>query len=119
MDQQQLINELVERHGNFNAKLSRIMDMVETLQMDAQKARNPDYDTKTLTATGQQWVMEHRERKHVFVYTTSATITLTANEWVYPLTQNNWTNVEAPDGVKFTVSGACTLQIKFTDEVVP
>lgn len=121
MNEQDFKNALTEMSSNMLQPLKRLMEMVEHLFQDSVKARDPDFDTKNLSGPGfQQWVMEYRERKHVFAYTTTAAVTLSSGaEWNFPLTQNVWTNLGAPAGVKFTPSVACIIQFKFTDEVIP
>lgn len=96
-----------------------IAEAVGYIVSELKEERTPEFYTWNATAGGQVLMLDYKNRKHVFAYTSSASITLSASDFSVALVQNDWKNVSFPNGTRFTVNTSCIVVFKCTDEVIP
>ena len=98
-----------------------IYDAVEYIVRELKRSDNAEFVTwNSLGPTGQPYLLEYNGRKHIYAYTSVATVTLsTADGLSVPLTQNTWINISFPESTRFTSSAAGIIIFKRTDEDVP
>lgn len=95
----------------FNGYIEAVISSIE-------RARDPLFEEYQL---GQQpWVVNYRNRKHIFFYNPTTTgITLTSNDGISMIVPTqSWVNCGLRPSTPLTASSG-RLLIKFTDEAVP
>lgn len=98
-----------------------VLNQIHQLVRDEIVAKTPENYTFNGILNGQPFVLDYKNRKHIFLYQNSgASINLVNTEFgSIPLTDASWTNWPFPQGTKWTLSASALLNIRCTDEVVP
>lgn len=101
-------------------------DFWEVVQLyREQQLRNndPQWDNEVpADVSAIPYVVNYRNRRHIFIYNPGTTLTLTdtAGEWKQTLNAQTWTNVSIPNGTRLTATtGPAVIKVKCTDEVIP
>lgn len=103
-------------------RLASLELMLAKLTKAMLQAREPIRQTVFLSAT-RPWIMEYRNRKHVFLWIPSTTTILSFEDYgTGPVQPQVWTNLAMPAGTRvFAPNNASDTQVMllFTDEVLP
>lgn len=118
MNEQEFKNILTEHNGTMKQALDRLIEMLTPLYHDSNKARIPDFDDVTIGP--QPFKISYKNYKHVFMQP-YANFTATLGSFgTFNFIAGNWYNIGYRAGDLITNTGApVTVQIKYTDEVIP
>lgn len=106
-----------------HVKKEEFWEVVRLLKEQILRANDPQWDNEVpADVSVQAYVVNYKNRKHIFIYNPGAQMTLTdvAGEWKQTLNAQSWTNVSIPNGTRLTASsGPAVIKVKCTDEVIP